>query len=120
MNIATPIDEEFAIKGLGGDKSIFLMMLAKLEDMTLMPVMENFVPAYDAANHLELKSLGHSLKGASAYIGASRLHYICFFIQQYYVINDFEQVINYYPCLVEAAIEFRTYSRKLIAEGNSK
>ena len=82
--------------------------------------MESFIKVYDNEEHEEMKNLGHSLKGASAYIGASRLHYICFFIQQYHVINDYEQVINYYPCLVEAAIEFKLYSRKILAESKSK
>jgi hypothetical protein len=35
MDISTPVDVETAIRGLGGEKSIFLMMLSKLEDMTL-------------------------------------------------------------------------------------
>ena len=35
MDISNPIDVATAVKGLGGEKSIFLMMLSKLEDMTL-------------------------------------------------------------------------------------
>jgi len=55
-------------------------MLGKLEAMTLNDVMVKFIKAYDNEEHEEMKNLGHSLKGASSYIGASRLHYICFFI----------------------------------------
>jgi hypothetical protein len=40
MDVSTPIDVDTAIRGLGGEKSIFLMMLSKLEDMTLNQVME--------------------------------------------------------------------------------
>ena len=56
------------------------MMLEKLESMTLNSVMTNYVPAYDSLNHEQMKNLAHTLKGASAYIGASRLHYVCFFV----------------------------------------
>ena len=47
MDISSPIDVETAIKGLGGEKSIFLMMLSKLEDMTLNQVMVSFIAAFD-------------------------------------------------------------------------
>lgn len=32
----------------------------------------------------------------------------------------YQQMMEYYPTLVEAAVEFRVYSRKLLAENNSK
>ena len=61
-----------------------------------------------------MKDQAHSLKGASGYIGASRLHYVCYFIQEHFVYNRFDKMIEYYPSLVEAAIEFKLYSRKII------
>lgn len=47
MDISNPIDVETAIRGLGGEKSIFIMMLSKLEAMTLNNVMASFIKAYD-------------------------------------------------------------------------
>ena len=35
MSIDTPIDVDFAVNGLGGEKSMFYMMLGKLEDMAM-------------------------------------------------------------------------------------
>lgn len=63
-----------------------------------------------------MKDLAHSLKGASGYIGASRLHYVCYFIQEHFVFERNEKMLEYYPSLVEAAIEFKKYSRKIIAQ----
>jgi len=80
MDTSTPIDIDLAIVGLGGEPSIFYMMLANLENMTLNPTMRDIVPAYDGRKLKEMKDLAHSLKGASGYIGASRLHYVCYFI----------------------------------------
>ena len=71
---------------------------------------------WDNMEHLKLKDLAHSLKGSSAYVGASRIHYACYFIQELYINNKYKEMVNHYPNLVEAAIEFRLYSRKILAE----
>lgn len=104
------------MEGFGGEDTIFYMMVDKLESMTLNKIMKDLVPAYDNLDYKEIKMLAHSLKGASAYIGASRLHYACFFIQAHFVNGEFQKQIEYYPTLVEAAMEFKVYSRKIMAK----
>ena len=42
--------------------------------------MTNIVEAYDAKNYKVIKNEAHALKGACAYVGAGRLHYVCFFM----------------------------------------
>ena len=42
--------------------------------------MEKIVPAVDQQDFDNYKIHAHSLKGASGYVGASRLHYVCYFI----------------------------------------
>ena len=66
-----------------------------------------------------MKEAAHSLKGSSGYIGASHIHYACYFIQEHFIFERFPQMMEYYPTLLEAAVEFRIYSRKLLAEFNS-
>ena len=66
-----------------------------------------------------MKEGAHSLKGSSGYIGASHIHYACYFIQEHFIFERFPQMMEYYPTLLEAAVEFRIYSRKLLAEFNS-
>ena len=80
MSIEKPIDVKIAVKGLGGEMSIFIMMLGNLESMTLNKVLKDMVTAFDNVDYIQMKDLAHTLKGASAYIGASRLHYVCYFI----------------------------------------
>ena len=96
------------------------MMLANLESMTLNSTMKDIVDKYDRRDYLEIKNLAHSLKGASGYVGASRLHYVCYFIQEHFVYNRFEKMLEYYPSLIEAAIEFKVYSRQILAKYKSK
>lgn len=114
LDITTPIDAETAIQGLGGTDEIFYMMLENLEGMSLNQCMKDIIPVYDSKQYEQIKHFAHSLKGASAYIGASRLHYACYFIQHHFMEQNFEKMLEYYPSLVEAAIEFKTYSRKII------
>jgi len=61
------------------------MMVPNLESMSLNQTMKDIVPAYENQDYQQMKSLAHSLKGASAYIGASRLHYMCYYIQEHFV-----------------------------------
>ena len=120
MDTSSPIDIDLAIQGLGGEPQIFYMMLGNLENMTLNPTMKNIIVPYEEKNFQQMKDLAHSLKGASGYIGASRLHYVCYFIQEHFVFQRFEKMLEYYPSLVEAAIEFKVHSRKIIAKFKGK
>jgi len=80
MDISTPIDVDTAVQGLGGDPQIFYMMLGNLESLVLNKTMKEIIPQYEQRNYKEIKDLAHSLKGASGYVGASHLHYACYFI----------------------------------------
>ena len=80
IDISTPIDTKKAIEGLGGDPFMFYTMLAKFEDMSLTKQMQECAKAVDELDYLEMKNAAHSLKGSSGYVGASHLHYACYFI----------------------------------------
>jgi HPt (histidine-containing phosphotransfer) domain-containing protein len=67
-----------------------------------------------------MKANAHSLKGACGYVGASRLHYSCYYIQEAYLLNQFDKMLEKYPRLVESAIEFKRYSRKILAENRGE
>ena len=54
-------------------------MLANMEPMALNKAMKDLVDKYDKRDYLQMKDLAHSLDGAK-YVGASRLHYVCYFI----------------------------------------
>ena len=99
---------------------MFYTMLGTLEDLTMNKVMKNLIAAYEENNHSDMKFQAHSLKGASAYIGASRIYYTCFYIQAFYLVNNFPKMVSYYPTLVEAVIEFRTFHRDLLAKYNGQ
>ena len=60
------------------------------------------------------------LKGSSSYIGASNVHYMSYFIQENFEYKNIDKMWAYYPGLIEACIQFRTYSRTIIAKRESK
>ena len=67
-----------------------------------------------------MKEAAHSLKGASGYVGAGKVHYACFYIQRAYNANDYQSMVSYYPLIVEACIEYKRFSRKYLARENGK
>ena len=79
-DIKLPIDIKAAIQCLGYDEDTFYTMLASLESLSITPCLANMVEIYDKSQADEFKKQAHALKGASAYIGASKLHYVCYFI----------------------------------------
>ena len=81
--------------------------------------MKNLIKPFDENDFAQYKQEAHSLKGASGYIGAGKIHYMCYFIQQNYFLKRYERMKRYYPNLIEAVIEFKVYSRQLICQFNN-
>lgn len=132
-DVSQPIDVKKAIEQLGGNPFVFYSMLEKFEDMSLITCMNSIAQdvekcmekqdAPDEDKKEEFKQFrddAHSLKGASGYICASHLHYACYFIQEHFQDERFKQMMEYYPTLLEAAVEFRVYSRQVLAKHKSK
>ena len=94
IDISVPIDIKKAIEGLGGEPFMFYTMLAKFEDMSLIKQMSECAKAVDERDFLEMKNAAHSLKGSSGYIGASHLHYACYFIQEHYIYERYDQMME--------------------------
>ena len=63
-----------------------------------------------------INEAAQSLQSTSGFIGAGRLYYACHYIQEAYSAGDIDRMMSYYPILVEAAIEFKRYSRRFLAE----
>lgn len=82
--------------------------------------MKDIVARYDNQEYEEFKNIAHSLKGSCGYVGAGKLHYACYFIQENFVLKKYDKEMEFYPSLVEAAIEFKTYSRSLIEKYHGK
>ena len=95
-------------------------MLGKLEVLSLNPSLEALALAVESHDWKRMKNKAHNLKGAAGYIGASCLHYSCYFIQEHFMNNNYDKMLEYYPLLIESAIEFKIESRKLLAQHNSK
>ena len=59
---------------------LFYGMLAKFEGSCLLGLMEKIAEAVNSMNYLEIKNEAHSLKSAAGYVGASHIHYACYYI----------------------------------------
>ena len=74
------MDIESPVRILGGDRGLYFLMLARLEEMSIIPNMKSISVAIEKKDYNVVKANVHSLKGACGYVGASRLHYACYFI----------------------------------------
>ncbi len=84
LDIGKPIDEEMAIKNLG-IPDLFYYMLGQFEEMMLHPQMEKMAGHLTKEEWFDMKFAAHSLKGSAGYIGVSRLHYACYYVQYYFM-----------------------------------
>jgi HPt (histidine-containing phosphotransfer) domain-containing protein len=63
-----------------GLPSVYFTMLETYESMSLKPHMPLLAKELVAQNWLEYRNQAHALKGPAGYVGASRLHYACYYI----------------------------------------
>jgi len=76
----SPIDTSKPIHDLGGNAILYYQMLERLESMSLNKNMQRIAQAVNERDWDVMKANAHSLKGACGYVGASRLHYSCYYI----------------------------------------
>eukprot|EP00347_Sterkiella_histriomuscorum_P005824 403355130 len=119
LDINLIIDCDTAIKGLGMDY-LFYTMLEKFEDMLLNKEMKQLAIEFQKRDWEQIKHAAHNMKGSAGYIGASRLHYACYYMQYFFVHSDFDQMVEIYPLIVESAIEVKVESRHVMARRQNK
>ena len=73
-----------------------------------MEKLVNFVEEKDYDN---VKHSIHNLKSTAGYVGASHIHYACYFMQDHYIKQEFNLMMEYYPTLLEACVTFRIFMR---------
>ena len=120
LDVTEPIDFVTPVENLGGQRSLFITMLKRLEVMSLVSTMAQVADGLNTKDWAKMKQGAHQLKGTSGYVGAGRMHYVCYHIQHAYHMNDFQTMIDYYPFLVEYCIEFKRFSRRYLAELKGK
>jgi HPt (histidine-containing phosphotransfer) domain-containing protein len=79
LDINKVIDHEKAIQNLGGEQ-LYQLMLPQYESSSLILILEKLAKEVNEQNWDQIKFQAHALKGPAGYIGASRLHYACYWI----------------------------------------
>ena len=115
LDIVEPIDVKTPVQSLGGNTKLYFAMLSRLEKMSLSSCLSQITEARNRQDWQAMKAAAHSLKGASGYVGAGKVHYACYYIQKAYNNNDFEGMMNYYPLAVEACLEYKRFARQYLA-----
>ena len=79
LDINLVIDTEKAIKLLGGEQ-LYRLMLPMYEGTSLITPMMQLAKEVETKNWEQMRFYAHALKGPAGYIGASRLHYACYYV----------------------------------------
>ena len=80
LDVSEPIDSTNAIGSLGGNKKLFYSMLNRLEVMSVSCSMSQITDSMKRQDWAKMKMAAHSLKSASGYVGAGKVHYACYYI----------------------------------------
>ena len=91
-------------------------MLKRLEVMSLTTCLRQVTDGVNERDWVKMKFGVHQLKGASGYVGAGRIHYMCFHIQRAFHQEDYDKMLELYPMLIEYSVEFKRFSRKYLAD----
>ena len=67
-----------------------------------------------------MNAVAQQLKMSGQYINAGKLTYACYYLQEAYVNPNAEEMVHYYPLLIEAVCEFKRGVRKYLAEEHGK
>ena len=91
-------------------------MLSQIEKTHLKSSMIKINQAVIEENWPKMNNGTLSIKSACGYVGAGKIYYACYYIQKMFADSDFPGMAECYPLIVEASIEFKRYSRRIIAE----
>ena len=70
---------------MGGMEKLYFKVLARFENEELFPKMVQLAEAAGELNYEKVKNIIHNLKTTGGSVGASHIHYICYYMQAHYV-----------------------------------
>ena len=116
FDLSLPLDYNKAVSALNGNEQLYFSMLSRFENSSLNECLTQLKEGIEGGELDKVYQGYHTLKSASGYIGAGRVHFACYFIQEAQRQKDMRKLMYSYPLLVETCIEFRIYARKFIAD----
>lgn len=93
FSIDTPIDTEKAMASFKDNLELYLMILNSFRNLTVLSGLNQIGKCIDDKSYKQVAQHAHSLKSASAYIGAGLIHYDCFYMQEAYFQKDLNKSI---------------------------
>ena len=96
------------------------MLLSRLNTISINPNLKVLAKGMNTRNFTQIKNIICTINNEYVVVGASRLHYACYHMQCAYNNQQYAKMIGIYPKIVEAIIEFKRVSGKLISDFKSK
>ena len=89
------------------------------DDMTLIKNLTNMKENIESKDYAKFRAEAHSLKGASGYLAAGRVHQLSEKIQKAVDNKNYSVAFSLYPQLIEQSIILRLYIKKLLCQRKS-
>ena len=87
-----PIDLEGAIESLEKNELLYYNLLSRFTSQTSNPLMQQMKKALEVSDWEQMAETAGNLRGSSGYVGAGRMHYACYYIEQAYNDNNFTRM----------------------------
>ena len=120
FDLSDPIDLKSAVKALGGNTKTYFGILAKIEVNSLNKEMERLTSAIASEDLKNVKYALSTLLSAAGYAGAGHVYYACYYMWEPCNANKIQEMLEYYPLLIEVVIDFKRFSRKFLSECKGK
>lgn len=114
LDTTNPLDDKTAIEQLKNNKNLFLMFLCRFRNQEILPLIKQLSIAFEKENWNKFREIAHSLKGSSGYVGAGRIQYDCFHIQDFHYKNEIAQMKLIYNRMIENVIDFINFTKKYL------
>ena len=114
LDTSQPLDDKTAIQQLKNNKNLFLMFLCRFRNQELLPLIKQLSIAFEKENWNKFREIAHSLKGSSGYVGAGRIQYDCFHIQDFHYKNQIQQMKSIYNRIIENVVHFIVYTKNYL------
>lgn len=115
MDVNKVMDCEKAILHLGGEQ-LFKLMVPMYESTSLLPYLEKMAAEINKQSWDQVSFFAHALKGPAVYIGGSRVHFACYYMQRAHLEGDLDLMLEYYSVLITEVIELRYHIDRYILE----
>ena len=115
FDTSSPIDIDKGVFHADGNMKLYFKILRRFKAKSLPLELEKMSHAVNQRSFKEIQQSAENLIEHTAIIGVGKIYYVCLKIHKAFGMNDFNEMFNQYPFLIESCIEFKLACRLIKA-----